>query len=89
MQDLFVVTLFQLLTARSGRGFGIEHIPGLRKNPGFNLFVVDAHQFQRSHRVVLFSRRTWLMALNLRHHASGNLQPLGQGFERTLQTVDC
>ena len=50
--------------------FGIKFNPGLLQNPRLDFFVMHTQQVKRSHGVMLFSGRAWLVSHELRHHAS-------------------
>ena len=49
--------------------------------------MVYAQQVQGPHRVMLLGRSAGLVSHNLRHHASRNVQPLGQRLERAAEPV--
>ena len=79
---------FSVHSAQPARlGLGIKHNPGLFQYPRFDAFMVQAQQVERAHRVMLFCRGAGLVALNLRHNASGDFQPLGQALETPAQAV--
>jgi len=77
--DLYRLSCHQRQFARLC--FPIKHNPGLFENPSLNFFVMLRQQFQRSNRVMLFSRGAWFVSHDLRHHASWYFLPLGQAFE--------
>ena len=56
-------------------GLDVKHNPGLFQKPRIDADVV---QCQRANGVMLFSGGAGFVALEMRHHAHGHLQPLGQ-----------
>ena len=68
-------------TQPTRRSLGIKHNPRLLQSPSLDALMVQPQQLQRAHRVMLFRRGTGLVPLNLRHHANGYFQPLGQALE--------
>ena len=92
VDGVIVFTLFEFVFLawrhqRTGRGLGVKHNPGLLQNPRLDALMVHAQQVKRAHAVVLLCGCARLVALNLRHHPGGHLQPFGQAGKRAAQAM--